>query len=242
MKSKKTLSWIVYILIALSLWQLIAYVVQNSFICPYPKEVFLTMWQQAKQATFYQQITATIARALFAFGISYAAGLVISMAIYKHTKILPYVEKTILMLRSVPNVTFIILFLFWMNREWTITSVSFLLLFPIVFQNSLNSLQAIQEEWQDVLKIYPQKTMYKWIHIYIPLMKDSMKASAISTASLAFKVGVMAEILAQVPVGIGRSMQLAKLDIDLAGVMAWTMWLLLIVFCIDTLIKKLWKE
>ena len=235
-------SWILYVFVLLGIWQWIAGLAQNPFICPYPGEVFLKMIEQAENVTFYQQILATVARALFSFIVSYIAGIVLSMAVYKQIHILPYVEKAILMLRSIPNVTFIILFLFWMNREWTITSVSFLLLFPIVFQNSLNALQSLEEDWQDVLKIYPQKTSYKWIHIYIPLMKSSLKASAISTASLAFKVGVMAEILAQVPVGIGRSMQIAKLNVDLAGVMAWTLWLLFIVFCIDAIIKKLWKE
>ena len=93
--------------------------------------------------------------------------------------------------------------------------------------------------WHDVLMIYPQSMYVTVTRIYIPLMKSAVVSSLISASSLAFKVGVMAEILGQVQTGIGRQIQLARLDIDLASVMAWTIWLILIVFVFDALIKKL---
>ena len=56
---------------------------------------------------------------------------------------------------------------------------------------------------------------------------------------MAFKVGVMAEILGQVSVGVGRQMQLARLNFDLVSVLAWTGWIILLLFVFDQLLKRL---
>ena len=239
MRRSKLFDWILGIGILLIVWTGIAYLAQNPFICPYPAEVFGIMIEQVQTFDFYTHIFATIARTLFAFSISFSLGILLAIATYRHKQVLNYIEKVILILRSIPNITFIILFLFWFNREWTITCVSFLLLFPIVFQNSIAALQEIDTTWKDVLTIYPQPLSYTIKRIYIPLMKSSLQASAVSTLSLAFKVGVMAEILAQVPYGIGRSMQWEKLNVNLAGVMAWTIWLILLVFIFNTWMKRI---
>ena len=236
---KKILHTVSTITLIFVLWTAISLIFNNPFICPQPIEVIKIMIQQTGTTIFYQHISATVLRTLFAFSISFLSGLFLAILLYKQKKILKYAEKIILVLRSVPNVTFIILFLFWLDREHTIMTVSFLLLFPIVFQNSLTSLEQIDKKWKNVLHIYPQSFSYTIKKIYIPLMKPSLIASAITTMSLAFKVGVMAEILAQTPLGIGRGMQWAKLNVDLAEVIAWTLWLLILVFLIDALIKKI---
>ena len=234
--------WIVGWGLLLIVWTSIAYLVSNPFICPYPSEVLQNMVQQVQSGNFYLHIISTFLRVIFSFSLSFIVGIGLAILTFKNQKVLSYVEKIILILRSIPNITFIILFLFWMSREWTITAVSFLLLFPIVFQNSIASLQQIDKKYKDLLYIYPQTKKYTIQNIYIPLMKPSLYSSAITTMSLAFKVGVMAEILAQVPFGIGRSMQWEKLNVNLAGVIAWTIWLLIFVFIMHAIIQRIGEK
>lgn len=239
---KKLISWIFGFVLLCTVWTSIAYLVKNPFICPYPIEVLRCMLEQAKTSTFYIQIAYTLIRVLYSFLLAFLIGVLCALLTFKQKRILPYVEKGILVLRSIPNITFIILFLFWMNRETTITAVAFLLLFPIVYQNCLTSLQQIYQTYHDVLLIYPQTKMCTIKKIYIPLMKPSLFSSAITTLSLSFKVTVMGEILAQVPYGIGRSMQWEKLNVNLAGVMAWTIWLLIFVFITHAIVKRIGEK
>ena len=74
--------------------------------------------------------------------------------------------------------------------------------------------------------------------MYIPLLKPALGSALISITSLGFKVGVMAEILSQVRGGIGRNMQIAKLNVDLASLLAWTIWFLIVVAVCEWIIKK----
>ena len=86
--------------------------------------------------------------------------------------------------------------------------------------------------------MYPQSNFYKLKNVYLPLGRSALLSSFLSIVALGFKVGVMAEILSQVSLGIGKKMQYAKLNVDLASVLAWTIWLLLIVNIVVFLIRK----
>ena len=114
----------------------------------------------------------------------------------------------------------------------------FLVLFPVVYQACADELETIQTCWKDVLAIYPQPRRYLLRQVYIPLLKPALGSALISITSLGFKVGVMAEILSQVRGGIGRNMQIAKLNVDLASLLAWTIWFLIVVAVCEWIIKK----
>jgi len=45
---------------------------------------------------------------------------------------------------------------------------------------------------------------------------------------MGFKVCVMAEILSQVKTGIGRQMNIGRLNLEIASVFGWTLWLLML--------------
>ncbi|MBR5207508.1 MAG: ABC transporter permease, partial [Erysipelotrichaceae bacterium] len=56
-----------------------------------------------------------------------------------------------------------------------------------------------------------------------------------------FKVCVMAEILGQVSAGIGRQMNIGRLNLDLASVFGWTLWLILISYGLQKIIEIVQK-
>ena len=131
-----------------------------------------------------------------------------------------------------------ILLLFWVSREISIYIVSFLLLFPIFYQNLFEAIQDISQSWKDIFQIYPQSWFKKMQMVYLPLLRPAMASSWITCSSLGFKVVVMAEIMTSVSLGIGANMQYDRLNVNLAGVMAWTIWLLICVCIFNKLLKK----
>lgn len=235
----KVRHWIYFIAGFLVFWLILSCLINNIYILPSPFMVIEIMIKLLFATSFYSSVFMSVFRAVLSVIVSFIVAVLIAIISLRKHFISSLLEKTILVLRSIPNVTYVILLLFWVSRETMVFIVSFLLLFPIIYQNIFESLKEQENLWHDVLMIYPQSMYVTVTRIYIPLMKSAVVSSLISASSLAFKVGVMAEILGQVQMGIGRQIQLARLDIDLASVMAWTIWLILIVFVFDALIKKL---
>ncbi|MDO4467624.1 MAG: ABC transporter permease subunit [Bacillota bacterium] len=236
---KKYLNTILFIFIGLLLWQVSAQMIHNPFILPTPIKVLFKMVDQLFSYNFFSTVGLTIYRTLCSVLISFVLGLGTSLLVLKQPKFEILIKKAILCIQSIPNVTLIILFMFWFSKEFIVYIVSFLLLFPVVYQNIIHTLKEIDSQWKSVFRVYEQSKSVLINKIYIPLLKPVFVGTLSSCISMGFKVGVMAEILSQVHNGIGRSMQLARLDVDLAAVIAWTLWLFICVTICERIVQKI---
>lgn len=194
---------------------------------------------QVSFVSFYKALLSTLLRAFLSILISLMAAFLFSFYCLHHDFFYRFFEKALVIVRSIPNVTFVILLMFWVKREISVYIVAFLLLFPVLFDILYQALKEIETKWKDVFILYPQRFLTRLQYVYLPMLKSPLKAGMSSAASLSFKVCVMAEILASVSSGIGRGMQLDRLDLNLAGVMAWTIWLLICVYIFNKLILKI---
>lgn len=226
------------VLFALFLGEFLFLVMDNPVIFPSPWMVLAAMKEQLQTTIFYKSIFFTVTRVVFGIAMSFFFGAMLAFWRFFYPKTRIWLDYLILLLRSIPNITLMILFLFWLGGEQSLFLVIFLVLFPVVYQACADELETIQTRWKDVLEIYPQPRRYLLRQVYIPLLKPALGSALISITSLGFKVGVMAEILSQVRGGIGRNMQIAKLNVDLASLLAWTIWFLIVVAVCEWIIKK----
>lgn len=231
--------WALFFCIIIGIWALAGMYIHNPIILPMPTEVIKQMILQVSSASFYKALLSTLVRAFLSILISLMAAFIFSFYARNHEMFYRFFEKALVIVRSIPNVTFVILLMFWVKREISVYIVAFLLLFPVLFDILYQALIEIETKWKDVFILYPQRFLSRFKYVYLPLLKSPLKAGMSSAASLSFKVCVMAEILASVSSGIGRGMQLDRLDLNLAGVMAWTIWLLICVYIFNKLILKI---
>ena len=90
--------------------------------------------------------------------------------------------------------------------------------------------------------LYPQSLWRQIVKVELPLLKPYLAASYESGIGLAFKVGVMAEILGQVPDGNGKKLQWSYMNIEMAEVFAWTIWLIILLVLLEHGLRLLWKK
>ena len=80
-------------------------------------------------------------------------------------------------------------------------------------------------------------------NIYIPSLKPFIAAGVRSALGLGFKVMVTAEVFNFVSQNtIGAQMYLHKIQIDLAGIIAWTIVVIVLSLLFDIALKKLFRE
>lgn len=211
-------------------WQLISVIVNNQIICPSPLEVGQAMILQIQSELFGVTIISTLVRALIGLIVSMLLGIALScLALFVHW-IRFAVDNIVFLMQSIPSACYVILILFWSGRQMTMFIVIACLVFPMVYRNLLASLVDIEKEWKDVFFMYPQPWYTKLSKAYFPAMKPAFSSSLLSASSLAFKSGVMAEVLGSANFGIGRMIQNARANVEVVQVMAWMVWLLVLVF------------
>lgn len=237
--SRKRLRICVAFLILLGVWQLLAHTLDNTIILPYPKEVGLAMASQLQQEVFYTSILQTMYRILLGFLCAMGIALIFAFLSYFFHWFADLFYPILLLTRSIPNISYILIVLFWFSAQMSVIIISFLILFPTIYATIYQGLYDFPREYQDVMKLYPAPKRIEIKQIYLPYLRSFLFASTISGISLAFKVGIMAEILGQARTGVGRQLNICRLNLDMAGVFAWTIWIIFILFLIERIIAYL---
>ncbi|MDO5122830.1 MAG: hypothetical protein Q4D46_12195, partial [Erysipelotrichaceae bacterium] len=73
----------------------------------------------------------------------------------------------------------------------------------------------------------------------MPLILTEILTTGKTAASMGFKVGVMAEVIGQVRIGIGRQMSYARLYLQTDRLIAWTAVIIIISILLDQLFDLL---
>ena len=232
---------------AFVVWQVVSLVVANPLIVPSPLAVAWQMVVQIQTIEMWQACASTMLRALIALFFSFIIALPLSFLATFYSRIFRYpLDRIFALMQTVPNVCYIIMLLFWTSRNMTVILTGIFLLCPMIYRIFVEQLDAIIETWHPIWKLYPQPKRVLMVSICIPMLKSAFAAALKSASSLAFKVCVTSEILTGLASGIGRHIQMARLDLNAAGVLAWSIWLVLLaggfeklwIFCIRGFFTK----
>lgn len=223
-------------------WQILAVWMNNDFLFPYPKQVLATMIQQISSTIFYESIFYTLLRSGIGLTVAFLFAFICSLLSFQSSIFRTLFYPILLLTRSVPNICFVILIILWFGSDLSATIVNFLIIFPTAYSSLYSGLHHIDPTLKNVIRIYPEKKCYLVWKIYIPLIQEAIQAALSNGISLAFKVGVMSEIVGQVQIGIGRQLNICRLTPDMAGIFAWTGWIIIILVCLDGFIRLIYHK
>ena len=236
MISKQT-KWIgTSMVILLILWELFAIVQNNEFILPYPLDVGKYMMNQLTSLEFYQAVSITFVRSILALMIGFIVAFVLAYICFLKPIVKDIFYPILLLMRSIPNISYILIILILFSRSLSVFFVILFILFPIVYTDLYYQLVEIKKQYYPVMELYPECEITYLKKIYLPLLRPTLLSLLNSGLSLAFKVGVMAEIIGGMQQGIGRALNLCRLNFDMVGLFAWTGWMILILLFIDSVI------
>ena len=151
-------------LVLIGLWQLLAMWVGHSFILPAPLQVISAMLALLKEASFYSALSATIVRSLLALVLAFVSAALAAWLSWKKQLFADLFSPLLMIMRSVPNISYILLILYWFSRDISSVIISFLILFPIIYQNLLEAWRDIDRAYLNVLRIYPRGAGFVFFH------------------------------------------------------------------------------
>ncbi|MBQ7888136.1 MAG: ABC transporter permease subunit [Erysipelotrichaceae bacterium] len=223
------------ILIFGSIWFLMSVMLNNSILLPGPFDVFKSLILELFNPDFVLVVCSTIGRTLFGCVLSLVFGCLLGICAGNSIQFKSLFSPVHQLLKTIPNITYMILMLIWLGQENSVVVIIFFILFPFFYSQFLLRTETIQSQTFDLLEIYPVTTYEKIFRIYMPMLIPDIFEALKTGVGMGFKVCVMAEILSQVRIGIGREMNYGRLNLDISSVFAWTILLILI----STLLQKL---
>ena len=239
---KNNLPAIFFILFLLALWKILSFWVDAAIIIPAPEETLKTCFRLILQPGFPTKIWHTVARSLGGFFIALfsALGLGIIAGTYKpvYNLFKPLVSIT----KATPTMSIILLALIWLHTEIAPILVGFLVIFPLLYTNIVEGIRTVDIKLLEMAGIYRVKKRRIISEIYLPSLSSYLTAGVATAMGLNLKVVIAAEVLSQPRDCIGTSLYMEQINLNTAGVFAWTIIAILISSSFDYSLNLLRKR
>lgn len=232
-----TLSVVLIIII----WQLYALHIDNIYILPGPNIVFKTFIELLMNKNTYITVMTTFLRLIIALIISVIFGIILGILSGNYSDIDDFLHPIVSTLRSIPIASIIVIVLILIGHQLSLYIISFLMIFPIVYEASKAGVKNIDKSIQDATSLETNTKITIITKIQFPLAFPYIRTSLIQSIGLGFKVIVMAEFIAQSHIGIGRALFDGSLSINYDKVFAWTIIIIILVTLIEQGLKRIEK-
>lgn len=194
-----------------------------TVILPSPSETLLTLVKMSQTASFWETLWMTLCRFIASFCIAFMIGTAFGIVTGKSKKLYPIVRPVMMVIQSVPPVSWILLAILWMGiNGGAQTTVVVLALLPVFFFNSVQGIQQVPIELLETAQIFQVGVMRTIRGVYLPALKPYWSSAVVISIGIGWKTIVMAEVISG-QTGIGAMMNTARIYLKTEEVMAWTL-------------------
>lgn len=239
MSSKTKFGSIAAFLVLGSWWFLS--ILYPPLIIPRISSVGAKIFEILSHAELLNIVQVTFFRLLFALVIGSFGGFVVGFLCSLFRTVREVVQPLIGLLQVIPPVALLILAIIWFGFNGKpaifIVVTSILPTMVISVQQGLMNIDSKLLEMGAVFKLTKRSLI---LNVMIPAIKPSLISGWKISLGLACKTMVMGEVLTT-PTGIGGALSMARMDLEPETVIAWTVIMILIFYCINNFPRVLKK-
>lgn len=223
------------ILFWLILWEIADRVIDNRIILSGPTHILAALWEQLHEGDFWITCGASFLRIAIGFILSFAGGFCLALVCYRFKLVRDFLEPVMVMLKTVPMISFVIMLLIWVGNQALTIYLSFLIVLPIIYTNTLQGLENVDRQLLEMAQVFHLAPWKKFLYIYRPAFMPFVLSSSKLALGMSWKSGIMAEVIGTPKPSIGREMYAAKTYLQTANLFAWT----IVVVILSVLFEKL---
>ena len=209
-------------LLALSVWQLLAVTVRSPILLVTPVAVgkrMLTIW---KEPYFFPSIAFTFCHVAAGYVLGVTAGCLLAWgaARFRWLEILfwPWIAAA----RSVPVASLVVICLIWLSSRNLSVLIVFLVVMPVIYHNTLTGFRVPQKSLEEMAQVFDMSRMRIFRYIRLPVLRPFLATACRMTMGMAWKAGVAAEVIGTPPGSIGKQIFLSKTYLAIDDLLAWT--------------------
>ena len=230
---RKPLLALAVLLFWLGVWVLASALVRQELLLPSPLQVLRRFLALAGTAAFWLTVGTSILRVLTGI-VSLLAFLTESSALCK-----ALFSPVMVLVKSTPVASFIILALIWLGRGILPAFISALMVLPVVWANVSAGIAGRDPLLLEMARIYGFSRGRVLRRITLPTVLPFFRSALSSALGLGWKAGIAAEVLTVPQPSIGKMIFESKLYLETTDLFAWTLTVILLSLVIEKILLKL---
>jgi len=164
---KKAGIWLFYALV----WEMAALMVHRAIILPSFSSVITLMFSQLFSPVLFVSLGISLIRVLIGTMIALTLALITSLLVESYPVLKPWFRPLVLVSKTIPNITYILIILIWFSREMTVSIITLLILFPVLYSHLSTAIETILPEYNDLRQLFPENYFHRLIKVILPLIK-----------------------------------------------------------------------
>ena len=206
----------------LAVWEAASLAVDLELLLPSPIRVAQRLAALAGQADFWASAGGSMARIFLGFTAALLLGTAGAALSFRLTAAEALLRPVLRIVKATPVASFIILALVWIPSPGVPVFTSFLMVFPIVFENVLSGMRHTDRQLLEMGRMFRLSRTALFRQIYVPSLAPYLSAACATGLGLAWKAGVAAEVLANTRLSLGGKIYAAKIYLETPDLFAWT--------------------
>lgn len=227
------------VLIWIIIWELGALIVHNELILPSPVTTVARLFSLAATIGYWRAVGLSILNISIGLICGIALG-VIGGTVCGHNSVVRALFSPILtVVRATPVASFIMLVYIWLSKNALPGFISFLMVLPVVWTAVERGVLERDRKLLEAAKVFSfgRKKVLKYITL--PSVRPYFIESLRTSAGLAWKAGIAAEVLVVAKTTIGGMLYDAKIALETTDVFAWTLSVIIISLVLEAIIKAI---
>lgn len=223
-------------------WQLASMYLNSDILLVSPVRVMIRLGQLMCTAVFWKSIGFTLLRIASGFFMAALAGCVLAAAASYVQKIQELLAPVILVIKSVPVASFIILALIWFSSRNLSVLITFLMVLPVIYTNVLGGIRSVDRQLLEMAQVFRLSALRAARYIYLPQVLPFFYSACSVALGLSWKAGVAAEVIGIPRGSVGERLQQAKVYLDTPDLFAWTFVIVVMSLAFERLVLCLLKK
>jgi len=224
--------------VCLALWHLVA-LQYPPWAVPTPLEVAAELVRLAREGALFTAVAITTGRTLAGFGIAVLLGGIAGLVAGLLPPLRQALAPVVTAIQGVPPVALIIVALLWFdaNSSAPVFTIALAVL-PIIFAAALEGTRAVDRGLIEMAAIFRAPRRLMVTEIYLPHLLSYLFPALVSGLGLAWKVALLAELMAGSRMGMGAGLGAARVNLNVAGVFAWIAVVVLLLLAMENLVLR----
>ena len=216
----------VYLTLSIAFWVLIWWamsaIVDEKLFLPSTLSVLKALIFLFPEKEFWSSIAFSSSRVVLSYTVSFIVAALLGVFGGLSEKFEILLSPLVKAMRSIPVASIVILVLLWVKSRNLSTVVSFLVVFPILYESVLSGVKNTDPLLLEAADNYRIKGYRRLRYIYLPSIFPYLESGTKSSLGLCWKSAVAAEVIGLPLHSMGSKLYEAKVYLDTPSLFAWT--------------------
>ncbi len=230
------------ILFWLVIWEIFALIINKEIYLPSPISTFKTLINLLLDKKTYLVILSSTIRTLLGLILSCILGIILGFICGLNKSLYDLINPIVIVIRSTPIVSIIILAIIWLKSSDVPIFASFLMCFPVIFTNVSTGIRNTDNKILEMCKIYKLRKFEIIKSIYFYSVLPYIHSAIISSIGIAWKASSAAEVLSMPKYSIGNNLFYAKTNLEPTALFSWTIIIITLSYILEAVFIKIGGE